>query len=58
MLAIALIGGLLAVRTAGPLYAQGMVGLAAGTVLWVAAAQRFGLLTGLLRELRTRVAAR
>jgi hypothetical protein len=54
LLAIALVGGLLAVRTAGPLYAQGMVGLAAGAVLWFAAAQRFDL----IRELRTRVAAR
>lgn len=44
LMLIAAAGGLLALSSAGELYPRGFVGLAAGVVLWVAAAHRAGLL--------------
>ena len=43
-------GALLALGSAGQLYPQGVVGLTAGALLWLAGAQR----TGLLAEVRGR----
>jgi hypothetical protein len=51
LLVLGATGALLALDSAGSLYPQGLVGLVAGAVLWVAAAHR----TGLIDEARERV---
>jgi hypothetical protein len=45
------VGALLALDSAGNMYPQGLVGLVAGGILWLAGAYR----TGLLDEARQRV---
>ncbi|HEY0812790.1 MAG TPA: hypothetical protein VGE11_05870 [Pseudonocardia sp.] len=50
LMVLAAAGALWALDSAGPLYPQGVVGLAAGAVLWVVGAQR----SGLLAEVRSR----
>lgn len=47
-------GTLLALGSAGATYPQGMVGLVAGLVLWVAGAQQAGLLDELSGRIRSR----
>jgi hypothetical protein len=44
LMVLAAAGALWALDYAGPLYAQGVVGLAAGAAVWLAGAQRCGLL--------------
>ena len=51
LLVLGATGALLALDLAGPLYPHGLVGMAAGAVLWVTSAVR----TGLLSEARGRV---
>jgi hypothetical protein len=43
LMLLAVIGGLLALNSAGELYPRGLVGLGAGALLWLAAAYRAGL---------------
>jgi hypothetical protein len=51
LLVLGAVGALLALDSAGTLYPQGLVGMVAGAVFWLAAAVR----TGLLAEVRGRV---
>jgi hypothetical protein len=48
LLVLAATGALFALDAAGTLYPQGLVGLAAGAVVWLAGAQRCGLLAEVL----------
>ncbi len=47
LMVLAALGAFLALGTAGQLYPRGLVGLGAGVLLWIAAAYRAGLISGL-----------
>lgn len=47
LMLLAALGAYLALSTAGVLYPRGLVGLGAGVLLWIAAAYRAGLISGL-----------
>jgi hypothetical protein len=51
LMVLGAVGALLALDSAGNMYPQGLVGLVAGGILWLAGAYR----TGLLDEARQRV---
>ena len=50
LLVLAATGALLALDSAGTLYPQGLVGLAAGAMVWLAGAHRSGLLAEALQR--------
>lgn len=54
LMLVAATGALRALDTVGPAYPQGFVGMAAGALLWLTAAQQ----AGLLAELRDRIGSR